>query len=356
MRAGNNPLIFRKLQERIAAVCEGRNIIIMHVCGTHEHTIASNAMRSLLPENVRVVSGPGCPVCITPKEDIERVMELARSGVTVTTFGDMLHVPCDSGTLGGLRSAGADVRIVYSITDALKMAESGREVVHFGIGFETTVPTSSVALMSKTDNFSIYSVHRTIPDALDFLLSGDISVDAFIDPGHVATIIGAAPFVPLAEKYSHPHVVAGFEPLDVMAAVAMIADQLSRGEKKVENEYGRGVRWDGNKVAQRAIDETFERYDAKWRALPEIPSSGLRIRDEFSGWDAECVYEDILDGFSYVPNTDESGCRCGDILLGRCAPADCPLFGTVCTPDAPVGPCMVSHEGTCQIAHRYKNV
>lgn len=351
----NDPRHIKALSERAQDLTKGLGTItIMHVCGTHEHSIVSSGLRDLLPSNVRLVSGPGCPVCITPKEDIERMIHLARKGVTVTTFGDMLNIPTDSGSLADARSGGADVRIVYGVANSMAIAQKeNKEVVHFGIGFETTVPTSSVALTSGIDNFSILSVHRTIPEAMDFLLKANIKVDGFLDPGHVASIIGVKVFEPLSREFKVPQVVGGFEPGDVMLSIAMLLEQIHEGRHDVENEYSRAVRYEGNQKALGLIEETFEHYDAKWRALPTIPMSGLAIRREFEEANALVRHEDKLEDFHYEPREVETGCRCADILLGNCMPDECPLFGGECKPESPVGPCMVSIEGTCNIAYRF---
>jgi hydrogenase expression/formation protein HypD len=351
----NDPRFIQLLVGKIADQARSLGpLTLMHVCGTHEHTIVSSGLRSLLPKSVKLVSGPGCPVCITPKEDIERMIHLARSGLTVTTFGDMMRIPSDSGSLADAKAEGADVRIVYGIANALAIArEEDREVVHFGIGFETTVPTSSVALTSEPDNFSIYSVHRTIPEALDFLLSHSLAVDGFVDPGHVSTIIGSNAYTFISDTYGVPQVVAGFEPSDVLLAVLMLLEQRAEGRAEVENEYARGVRPEGNEKARALIDETFRKVDAKWRALPVIPRSGLAIAPRYREWDATHRHRDVLDTFSYTPREEDSACRCKDVLLGACSPQDCPLFRNVCTPDEPVGPCMVSVEGTCYISYKY---
>jgi len=356
MSAGaiNDPNFIKKLSGKAHELSRGFDEIkLMHVCGTHEHSIVESGLRSLLPENVSLVSGPGCPVCITPKEDIERMIHLAEKGMTITTFGDMVNIPTDSGSLADARAKGADVRIVYGVSNALALAAKGKEVAHFGIGFETTVPTSSVALRSGQDNFSILSVHRTIPEAMEFLLESDIKVDGFIDPGHVSSIIGVDVYRPLSKRYKVPQVVAGFEPGDLMLSVTMLLEQLHEGRSEVENEYARAVREQGNQKAMAMIDETFEHYDAKWRALPTIPGSGLRIREEYAEMDTLKRHEDLLEDFEYIPREEESGCRCADILLGNCSPDECPLYGGVCTPDSPVGPCMVSIEGTCNIAYKF---
>ncbi len=350
----NNPSAIAELSRRIARLAEGRGpLTLMHVCGTHEHAIVSSGLRSFLPSSVSLVSGPGCPVCITPEEDIGRMIHLAEHGVTVTTFGDMVTIPTTQGSLADARARGADVRVVYGIAQSLAIAAQGTEVVHFGIGFETTVPTSSVALEARPDCFSILSVHRTIPPALAFLHEAGIAVDGFIDPGHVCSIIGTRPFEPLARRYKTPHVVAGFEPGDVLMAVYLLLVQIAEGRHDVENEYARAVRPEGNIIAQAHMERTFESVDAPWRALPDIPGSGLAIRRTYREHDALWRHRDLLSSFSWEPRHDDADCRCADMLVGACSPRDCPLFGSACTPDSPIGPCMVSIEGTCNIAYKY---
>lgn len=348
--------LIRRVAERVAKAAGGERLRIMHVCGTHEWAITHNGLRDLLPRNVEVVAGPGCPVCVTPGEEIDALCELAlREGVTVTTFGDVLRVPGVKGSLAEAKASGADIRMVYGISDAIKMAasEGGREFVHFAIGFETTAPTTAIeAIRGVPENFSIFVSHKLIPPAMEFLLRSGADVDGFICPGHVSTIIGARVYEGLAKAYSKPMAVAGFEPLDIMLAILSIAIQRERGIAYVYNEYTRAVKQEGNVVAIRAMEKAFEPCDANWRGIGMIPLSGLALREEFTGLDAAKKYGIAP---SYSGGMPE-GCSCGDVLLGRIRAEDCPLFGGACRPDSPVGPCMVSIEGTCAIAYKYAGI
>jgi hydrogenase expression/formation protein HypD len=330
------------------------HIKIMHVCGTHEQSIVQYGLRSLLPDTVEIIAGPGCPVCITPTYDIDTAVFLAKNGVVVTTFGDMYKVPSTE-SLSDAKSRGADIRIVYSVSNAVETARKspGKEVVHFGIGFETTAPTTAVVVKDAPENFSVLSCHRLIPPALLFLLGlGAIDIQGFIDPGHVSAIIGTRPYEVISEKYRIPQVVAGFEAEDLVKGVLMIVNQLREGRAEVENEYTRVVKEEGNVVAQRIMEEVFEVVDADWRALPRIPGSGYELSRKYEEQNARKKFEDILEEFVYV-DSEPKGCRCGEVLRGLVYPEECPLFGKVCTPVNPVGPCMVSREGSCSIKYRY---
>lgn len=327
---------------------------IMHVCGTHQDTIVRYGLDSLLKKcGIEVIQGPGCPVCVTTTLEIQKAITLAKNGVIVATFGDMIKVPAAGTSLQKARAEGGDVRIVYSIDDAVKMAEK-REVVFIGVGFETTAPSTAVTLLNEPENFYVLSCHRYIPPALDALLGmGEIKIDGIICPGHVSTIIGVEPYKPLSAKYKVPQVIAGFEPLDVLMAVYMIARQIDEGRHEVENEYIRVVRPEGNKKAKEALKEVFIPADAEWRGFPVIKNSKMALKKEFEGYDAEKRYEDLLENIETAE--EAKGCRCGEVLRGLIYPQQCPLFGKVCSPSNPVGPCMVSIEGACNIEYRYKN-
>ncbi len=330
------------------------HVKLMHVCGTHEQSIVQYGLRSLLPETVEIIAGPGCPVCITPKYDIDTAVFLAKQGVTITTFGDMYRVPSTE-SLSDAKSKGADIRIIYSINNALEMASKNpeKEVVHFGIGFETTAPTTAVVIPDAPENFSVLCCHRLIPPALLFLLGlGEIDIQGFIEPGHVSTIIGTTPYNIVSEKYKIPQVVSGFEGEDILVAIAMLLTQLKEGRSEVENEYTRVVKEEGNLLAQKAMEEAFEVVDADWRALPKIPGSGYEISKKYEAHNARKKFEDVLEEFVYDPH-EPKGCRCGEVLRGLIYPEECPLFRNVCTPVNPVGPCMVSREGSCSIKYRY---
>lgn len=329
---------------------------LMHVCGTHQDTLVRSGLISMLQEaGIEVRPGPGCPVCVTTTREIEEAIALARSGKVVATFGDMFRVPGEKQSLADVKAEGHDVRMVYSITDCIAIAEkTDRDVVFFSIGFETTAPTpASVILHNPPENFSILSTHRIIPPAMEALINmGELKIDGFIDPGHVSAIIGADAYEFLSSKYNIPQVIAGFEPLDVLIAVYMLAMQIRNGEAKVENEYTRVVKPEGNEKAKRIMNAVFEPCDVSWRGFSVIPGSGLTLKDEFAGYDARKRYEDELSALSSEYKEPE-GCRCGEILRGLVNADECPLFGTRCTPQHPVGPCMVSREGSCNILLRY---
>ncbi len=339
----------------------GRTVRFMHVCGTHEDTVTRSGIRSLLPENVKILSGPGCPVCITPVEDIVRMREIARvareegDDITVTTFGDMYRIPTPRGSLADLRREGYDVRVVYSIYDAYRLARANpdRTVVHFSPGFETTTaPTAgmlNVVEEEGLENFKIYSVHRLTPPAVEMLIKQGTVFDGLIDPGHVSTITGVAGWEYITKEYGVPQVVAGFEPVDVLLAILYLIRMVRLGEAKIINEYTRSVRYEGNPTARRLIKKFFEVKDAKWRALGVIPKSGLELRREWRELDVRTYHDPKV---PKLPDL-EKGCLCGAVLRGLALPTECPHFGRTCTPRSPVGPCMVSYEGTCSIFYKY---
>lgn len=353
--AFKDPKLARGLIETIHRLAP-EHATLMEVCGTHTVAIARNGIRDLMPEGLRLASGPGCPVCVTCNRDIDTVIALARiPNVTITTFGDMTRVPGSTSSLLAEQAAGRSVEIVYSPLDALAFAKAHpeREVVFVGVGFETTTPLVAMAIKRAKamglSNFTVFAAHKNMPGALE-LLVGDptLELDALILPGHVSTIIGAEPYRFLAEKYGIPGVITGFEPVDVLQGIAMLVRQLHEGRAEIEIAYARGVMPEGNPVALAAIDEVFETCTATWRGLGDIPGSGYRIRDEFANFDAVRRFEPDVE-----PTRDPRGCRCGDVLRARIAPNECPLFRTVCTPENPVGPCMVSSEGSCAAYYRY---
>ncbi|MBS7643672.1 hydrogenase formation protein HypD [Candidatus Bathyarchaeota archaeon] len=311
-------------------------------------------MRSLLPSNVEVRSGPGCPVCVTSPDEIDAAAQLSlRNNVIVTTFGDMFRVPSAIGSLADVKARGGHVKVVYSIHDAVEMArrDPKNEYVHFAIGFETTAPSTAAELLMKPpENFSIICSHRLIPPALEHLLKlGEIKIAGFICPGHVSTIIGARPYRPLSKKYCIPQVIAGFEPIDVLIAITMLLKQIRSGRATVENEYTRSVRERGNVKAQKMMKEVFTIRDADWRGIGKIPFSGFELRSKFENFNAIKRF-DVRIEEKYKPPL---GCRCGEVLRGLIYPQDCQLFNKVCTPNKPIGPCAVSREGACYIAMRY---
>ncbi len=330
------------------------NIKIMHVCGTHENSIARYGIRSLLPDNIEIVSGPGCPVCVTTQKEIDEAITLATEGKIITTFGDMLRVTGSQSSLSDAQAMGHDVRIVYSPDDAMDIARKNpdKEILHIAVGFETTAPSTAAQLKLAAENFSVLCCHRTISPAFEFLLgSENLKIDAFIDPGHVAAITGSTPYREIAQKYSSPHVIAGFEPLDLLFAIVMILGMLKDKVNDVENEYSRAVRPEGNIKAQRLITEVFKPCDIAWRGFPVIPKSGMKLRKKYLGYDAREKFSLNVED-SPLPG----GCRCADVLKGQIYPEECPLFGRKCTPKDPIGPCMVSTEGSCSIAYRYKQL
>ena len=350
-----DPVLARGLIESIQALAP-EHATLMEVCGTHTVAIARNGIRSLMPEGRRLASGPGCPVCVTSNHDIDTVIALSRvPNVIITTFGDMTRVPGSTSSLLKEQAAGRDIRIVYSPLDALTVAKENptRPVIFVGVGFETTTPLVAMAIKRAKAmglaNFSVYAAHKNMPGALDVLMGDpELKVNALILPGHVSTIIGMKPYQFLAEKYHIPGVITGFEPLDVLEGIAMIMRQLHEGRAEIENAYARGVMPEGNPVALAAIDEVFDTCTAIWRGLGPIEGSGYRIRDEFADFDAMRVHEVEVE-----PTIEPKGCRCGDVLRGIMAPSECPLFRKVCTPENPVGPCMVSSEGSCAAYFRY---
>ncbi len=355
LKAFKDPVLARGLVESIEAWAP-EQATLMEVCGTQTVAIARNGIRDLMPEGIRLASGPGCPVCVTSNHDIDKVIALARiPGVIITTFGDMTRVPGSTSSLLAEQAAGADVRIVYSPLDALAIAQENpeREVVFVGVGFETTTPLVAMAIKRARalglTNFSVYGAHKNMPGALEVIINDPaLEVNALILPGHVSTIIGVEPYRFLAEKYGIPGVITGFEPVDVLQGIAMLMRQLHEGRADIEIAYARGVMPEGNPVAMAAIDEVFETCAATWRGLGEIPGSGYRIREEYADFDAMKRFDPEVE-----PTIEPKGCRCGDVLRGIMAPSECPLFRKVCTPENPVGPCMVSGEGSCAAYYRY---
>ncbi|MBI5656692.1 MAG: hydrogenase formation protein HypD [Geobacter sp.] len=341
---------------RECAAGAGRTMTFMEVCGTHTMAIYQYGLRGLLPPEVRLISGPGCPVCVTPNTYLDKAIACCRLPDTiVATFGDMLRVPGSTSSLMEERARGADIRIVYSPLDAVKIASAnpGRRVVFLGVGFETTAPTIAGSILAARTaglaNFLVLSAHKTMPTPMQALAADpELAIDGFICPAHVSTIIGADAYLSLAEEFGRPCVITGFEPADVLQGVLMLAGQVAKGESRVEIQYRRAVKPEGNRKAREILDQVFTPCDAEWRGLGTIPGSGLRIREEFAAFDVEQSLP-----LEVEPSCEPAGCRCGDVLKGKITPFDCPLFATVCTADAPVGACMVSTEGTCAAAYKY---
>ena len=330
----------------------------MHVCGTHQDTLVKHGLDVLLRGcGIEIGQGPGCPVCVTTPMEIEEMLLLARKGKTVTSFGDMINVPGETQSLRSMKAEGCDVRTVYGIEDAVEIAKKNedKDVVFMAVGFETTAPTTaSIMLDDLPDNFSILSCHRTIPEALKAIIEmGEIKIDGLIEPGHVSTIIGTKPYEFISKDYHVPQVIAGFEPIDVLMGSWMLVQQIEKGKAFVQNEYTRVVHKEGNVKAQKVIKKVFEPVDIKWRGFPVIPKSGLALHKNFEEYDARKKYEDELDELKNKELIEPAGCRCGELLRGLASPFECPLFGQACTPETPVGPCMVSIEGCCNIEYRY---
>ena len=348
----------RKVAAQILGVVEpGRHYKVMEVCGGHTHSIYRYGVDDLLPENVELVHGPGCPVCVIPMGRVDDGIAIAREpGVIFTCFGDMLRVPGSAGTLLDAKAQGADVRMVYSPLDALRIAraEPDREVVFFAIGFETTAPSTALTLMRARAeglrNFSCMCNHVTIVPPLRALLdSPDLRLDGFIGPGHVSTVVGARPFEFIPADYGRPVVIAGFEPLDILQAIHMILAQLAADRCEVENQYTRVVPYDGNPAALRAMAEVFElRPHFEWRGLGFISQSALRLTDAYADLDAERRF--AVPG---VRVADPKACQCGEVLKGVIKPWECKVFGTACTPEHAIGTCMVSPEGACAAYYNY---
>jgi hydrogenase expression/formation protein HypD len=353
-----SPELARRLAREIAELTEPeRAYKFMEVCGGHTHSIYKHGIEDLLPQQIELVHGPGCPVCVIPMGRQDDAMSIAeRPEVIFTTFGDMMRVPSTRGSLLDAKARGADVRMVYSPLDALKVARENpdREVVFFAIGFETTAPSTAVTLLRARSegirNFFVFANHVTIIPAIQAILeSPDLRLDGFIGPGHVSTVIGTRPYRFIAERWRKPVVVSGFEPLDVLQGVYMIMRQLSEGRTEVENQYTRVVRDDGNPRALAVLAETMQlRTTFEWRGLGFISQSALKLRPEFADWDAEIRYE--IPG---VRVADPKACQCGEVLKGVIKPWECKVFGTACTPERPIGTCMVSSEGACAAFYNY---
>jgi len=346
----------RNLIDKLYSVYPGGKINIMEVCGTHTMAIGSYGLRSLVPEGLRLLSGPGCPVCVTPNSIINAAVELALiPDAVVTTFGDMMRVPGSEKTLEVCKAEGADVRVLYSPLDMIEMAESqpNKNFVFISVGFETTTPGIALTVLEakkrNLKNVSFLCSNRLVIPALRILSEAeDINIDAFLCPGHVSVIIGYGAYEEISEKYKIPCVVAGFEPVDILMAIYEIVRQIANNESKVVNTYGRVVTREGNIEAQRVIEKVFVPADAEWRGIGVIPMSGLELREEFSEYDALKKFKiELRDA------PDPPGCRCGDVLKGVLLPPECPLFGKKCKPESPVGPCMVSSEGSCAAYYKY---
>jgi hydrogenase expression/formation protein HypD len=350
-----DPALAHRLIARIGARST-RPIRLMEFCGGHTHAIMRNGLRGLLPATVELRSGPGCPVCVTATADLDRAIALGRvPGLILATFGDMVRVPGSHASLQDARALGAGVRIVYSALDALHLARTnpGRPVVLLGVGFETTAPTIAAAILQAEQeglaNFSVLSLHKLTPPATRAILdAGEVALDGIIGPGHVTTVIGSAAWEFLPARYGVPVAIAGFEPLDILSAIAALVDMAEDGRPAVANAYARSVSVRGNLTALAAMERVFEVSTAAWRGLGKVPASGLAIRPEFARFDAARLFP-VEPG----PAREPPKCLCGQILRGVASPPHCPLFGKACTPARPVGPCMVSAEGACAAHFQY---
>ena len=349
----------RRVAEAIKSECDpARSYHFMEFCGGHTHAISRYGIADLLPDNIRMIHGPGCPVCVLPIGQIDSAIRLAQlPDVTLCTYADLMRVPASNrGSLLKAKAEGADIRMVYSTLDSLRIAEEEpeRNVVFFAIGFETTTPPTALAIkVAKAkglSNFSVFCNHVLTPAAIQTILEspdvrelGTVKLDGFVGPAHVSTVIGTQPYEYFAEEFRKPVVVAGFEPLDVIQAILMLVRQVNDGRYEVENEFSRAVLREGNEQAKREVADVFElRRSFEWRGLGEVPYSALRIKNDYREFDAEKLFD-----LTYVPAPDNPACECGAILRGVKKPTDCKLFGTACTPDTPMGSCMVSSEGSC---------
>ncbi|MCC5932013.1 MAG: hydrogenase formation protein HypD [Cyclobacteriaceae bacterium] len=343
--------LLRQIEKEVS-----RPLRIMEVCGGHTMAIHKYGINNLLPDDIQLISGPGCPVCVTPVAYMDILLQIAmQPDVIIASYGDLMRVPGNLGNLEAVRAKGADVRLVISPLDALKKAKEnpGKKVVFPAIGFETTAPGTAVALLKAremdVDNFFVLASHRTMPEAMQKLASGKINIDGFIGPGHVSCITGSDVYGFLASKYGIPVVISGFEPIDLLMSLLMILKQARLSKAVVENQYDRAVKPAGNVQAQKIMYSVFESCDAEWRGLGKINGSGLEIRESFGKWNALQHFKT-----SPVASNEDKRCICGKILTGLKDPGQCPLFGAQCTPEQPVGACMVSHEGTCNAWYRFK--
>ncbi len=345
----------KSLLQKIKTISK-KDVRLMEVCGTHTVSIFRSGIRSVLPQTISLLSGPGCPVCVTDQAEIDAFIELARiDDVIITTFGDLMRVPGTQSSLQQESAAGRDIRVVYSTFDALEIAKKNpdQHVVFLGIGFETTAPTIAASILSAAqmdvENFSVISAHKLVPPALEALMAAEgVLIDGFILPGHVSVIIGLKAYQPFFDKYQIPCVVAGFEPTDILHAISMLIEMLESNSPNLDNAYPRAVTVDGNTKAQQILDEIFEPADACWRGIGVIPQSGLKIRAQYAAHDAEKLFNiEVPD--AKIPK----GCACGEVLIGTKIPPECALYKKACTPMDPVGPCMVSTEGTCAAYYKY---
>jgi len=350
-----NPAYINKVKEKLASFKFERKVYLMEVCGTHTMAIHRFGLHLMLPENVKMLSGPGCPVCVTENSFIDIAIAYAEKGFIITTFGDMFRVPGSYSSLEEAKTKGARIEIVYSPVDSLKIARENSEtpVIFLAVGFETTAPgiasTVLEAREQNINNFYILSGNKLVPPALKVLLEDkETKVDGFILPGHVSTIIGKYPYDFIADNYNVQGVISGFEPLDILTSFVLLLEMIEKSEPKIINNYKRAVKNEGNEKAIKIMYNVFEKSDGEWRGIGKIQGSGLCLRDKFKKSDIRDKYP-----IEVLPPKENPLCRCGDVLKGVILPEQCPIFGTACTPDHPVGPCMVSSEGTCSAYYKY---
>lgn len=349
----------RKLAEGLArriAQHSTRTVRLMEFCGGHTHAILRYGIRQMVPQTVEMRSGPGCPVCVTATADLDKAIAMARlPGVIVTTFGDMIRVPGSYSSLQKGKAEGADIRIVYSTVDAVEIARAnpGKSIVFIGIGFETTAPTIAASILKaeqeKIKNFYVLSLSKLTPPVMRALLdSREVKVDGIVCPGHVSVIIGPHPYEFIPKDYGVACVISGFEPVDILLCIDKLVEQIEKGEPEMEIAYLRGVKPEGNRKARQLMEDVFEIGEANWRGIGTIPHSGLKIRGKYERFDADKAFS-----VSLKPPKEPKRCRCGDVIRGAATPLECQLFGKVCTPERPVGPCMVSSEGACAAYYQY---
>jgi hydrogenase expression/formation protein HypD len=334
-----------------------RQISIMEVCGGHTTAIHKFGLQSMLPENIRLLSGPGCPVCISSQAFIDKAIALSKlNGVIITTYGDLIRVPGSASSLEKERAAGSNIGIVYSVMEAIELAKKNKlnKIIFLGIGFETTAPATAAAILEakkgKITNFYLFSAHKVMPPVMEALVKDGVKIDGFIAPGHVCAITGTAMYKEFPDKYGLGVVVSGFEPTDILQSIYLLVCQLEARKPLLENEYRRVVKNQGNKVAQQMLAEVFELEDAEWRGLGIVPESGLKLREPFREFDAEARFP-----IKVPESVEPKGCICGEILKGNKNPSDCPLFSNKCVPSSPIGACMVSSEGTCATWYKYRD-
>lgn len=353
-----NSKIVKSLAEQLQRLKLKQQVTFMEVCGTHTMSIYRYGIKSLLPETIKLSSGPGCPVCVSEISYIDKAITLAQHhDIIITTFGDLIKVPGSYHSLQSIKAEGGDIRIVYSALDALRLAENypDKEIVFLGVGFETTAPTIGASIIEahkrKLSNYSVLASHKTMPEAMKTLLDmDDVRIDGFICPAHVSAVIGTKPYEHIVDTYRKPCVVTGFEPVDIMQGILKLGIQLQNKEPKVENQYFRVVKDEGNPKMLEIMDEVFRTSDANWRGIGIIKNSGLLIRDKYANYDAEKRFD-----IQPCEPKEYKSCICGEVLIGRKHPSDCPLFGKLCNPSDPKGACMVSEEGGCSAYFKYGN-